>query len=223
MRELLVTCEHGGNAVPAEYADLFAGAADVLESHRGHDPGALLVALQLAEACAAPIIISRTTRLLVELNRSPHSPELFSEFTRDLTDEVRARIVAGHYTPYRRQVERLARIAPTLHVSMHSFTDVFHGVRRELDVGVLFDPGRPAEAAFGRRLMQLLASDTPLIVHENQPYLGTDDGLTTYLRTQLPDTQYAGIEIELRQGLLRDRPAVGDQIIAAVRSALSVR
>jgi hypothetical protein len=33
----------------------------------------------------------------------------------------------------------------------------------------------------------------------NKPYLGIDDGLTTYLRTIYPDSRYAGIEIEINQ------------------------
>ena len=33
-RRLLVSCEHGGNRVPKEYAPLFAGAADVLATLR---------------------------------------------------------------------------------------------------------------------------------------------------------------------------------------------
>lgn len=33
----------------------------------------------------------------------------------------------------------------------------------------------------------------------NEPYLCTDDELTTYLRTQYIDTHYAGIEIEINQ------------------------
>ena len=33
----------------------------------------------------------------------------------------------------------------------------------------------------------------------NEPYLGTYDGLTTYLRTQYNNTHYAGIEIEINQ------------------------
>jgi hypothetical protein len=39
-RRLLVSCEHGGNRVPARYVALFEGAADVLATHRGYDLGA---------------------------------------------------------------------------------------------------------------------------------------------------------------------------------------
>jgi predicted N-formylglutamate amidohydrolase len=38
---LLLTCEHGDNRIPREYAALFEGTKDVIASHRGWDPGAL--------------------------------------------------------------------------------------------------------------------------------------------------------------------------------------
>ena len=45
---VLLTCEHGGNRVPAEFARLFRGKRNLLDSHRGYDPGAL----ELARTCA---------------------------------------------------------------------------------------------------------------------------------------------------------------------------
>ena len=38
---VVLSCEHGGNIVPDEFSELFRNASDVLESHRGLDPGAL--------------------------------------------------------------------------------------------------------------------------------------------------------------------------------------
>ena len=39
---LIITCEHGGNEVPAAYAPLFAGHEALLPTHRGWDAGALV-------------------------------------------------------------------------------------------------------------------------------------------------------------------------------------
>ena len=41
---ILVTCEHAGNRIPAEYRSLFRGASALLRSHRGYDPGLFPVA-----------------------------------------------------------------------------------------------------------------------------------------------------------------------------------
>ena len=78
----VVTCEHGGNRIPPRYAKAFAAHQAVLDSHRGWDAGALTLAQQLAEALAAPLIVSRTSRLLVDLNRSEHHRALFSSISR---------------------------------------------------------------------------------------------------------------------------------------------
>ena len=70
-RRLLVSCEHGGNRVPKAYAPLFAGAADVLATHRGFDIGALEVARAFGRRLGVTPFTATTTRLVVDLNRSP--------------------------------------------------------------------------------------------------------------------------------------------------------
>ena len=79
---LLITCEHGGNRVPPRYRPLFRGHQDLLSTHRGFDPGALAMARQLAKALRAPLFVSTTSRLLIDLNRSQGHPKLYSEATR---------------------------------------------------------------------------------------------------------------------------------------------
>ena len=46
---LVVTCEHAGNVVPERYRPLFVGHEHLLPTHRGWDPGALLLAREMAE------------------------------------------------------------------------------------------------------------------------------------------------------------------------------
>ncbi|MCA9300830.1 MAG: hypothetical protein KDA28_17290, partial [Phycisphaerales bacterium] len=90
-----------------------------------------------------------------------------------------------------------------LHVGMHSFTDVLDGCVREVDVGLLFDPTRPWESEVCRTWKAALDDAMPSWRHRwNEPYLGIDDGFTTFLRSGRPDAMYAGIEVEGRQGLL---------------------
>lgn len=205
---VLVTCEHGGRDVPAPYRRHLRGARAILRSHRGWDPGALPVARRLAERLAAPLIASTTTRLLVELNRSLEHPQLHSEYTRHLDEARRREIVRRHWLPHRRAVESVADAVAdsgirVVHLGVHSFVDELDGRRREFDVGLLFDPDRGPESARCAAWRDALHAAVPgLRVAFNQPYLGTDDGLTTTLRARLPADRYLGIEIELRQGLL---------------------
>lgn len=210
----LVTCEHGGNRIPTPYRGCFAGAEAVLHTHRGYDPGALPMARGLARKLGAPLIASTTSRLLIELNRSPWHPLLFSEFTRPLDAAARAQIRARYYTPYRDEVEaaitHLSRTgACVIHLSSHSFTPELHGVIRHADVGLLYDPQRLAEKAFCRNWKHRLAALAPqLRVRLNYPYRGNSDGLTAYLRRRFAPNRYLGVELEINQRFyMRDRAA----------------
>ena len=89
---VLVTCEHGGNRIPAKYWPLFRRHRGLLESHRGYDPGALALARDFAAALDAELVYSTTSRLLVELNRSAWHRSLFSEVSRTLPEDERRRI-----------------------------------------------------------------------------------------------------------------------------------
>jgi len=207
--ELLITCEHGGNRVPARYRAAFAGAERALASHRGHDPGALQLARDFARRLDAPLVFSTTSRLLVELNRSPGHPQIFSEYSRRLPPAMREEIVQRYYAPYRAAVERhVRRGTRVLHVSSHSFTPRLAGTVRSADIGLLFDPRREGEAQFCRRWqIDLLDRSPGLRVKRNYPYRGWADGLTTYLRTRFPGDAYMGIELEVNQKFPLGDPA----------------
>lgn len=227
--ELLVTCEHGGHLVPAEYRHLFPPAAQAtLASHRGFDAGALAVARALSARLGAPLIASETTRLLVDLNRSLRHPRLLSEYSRALAAADRSRLVAEHYTPYRFAVEQAVRAALgrgslLLHVSSHSFTPSLDGVVRDADVGLLYDPRRALEAHWARRWQRALQRElTDWKIRRNYPYRGVSDGLTTHLRSIFPASRYAGIELEVNQRHVaaHDWPQRVARIAASLESEL---
>src|ERR1700730_13633356 len=151
MDTFIITWEHGGNRIPAPYRHLFRGQRALLDSHRGHDPGSLVMAKALASAFAAPMVASTVSRLLIDLNRSIGHPQLFSAVTRAAPAQTQTQIVEEHSRPYRRQVESLIRQAVArghrvVHISSHSFTAELDGTVRGTDVGLLYHPGRPREA-----------------------------------------------------------------------------
>jgi len=221
---VLITCEHGGNRIPAKYRPLFRKARTLLQSHRGYDPGALALARDFARTFEAELVYSRTSRLLVELNRSPGHPQLFSEISQTLAPDERQRLLERYYFPYRESVESRVRDAlekgeRVLHVSCHSFTPKLDGVERRADVGLLYDPRRPAEARFCAAWKhELEAADPRLVVRRNYPYRGYADGLTTYLRKRYPDRDYAGVELEVNQ----KHPLGGPAKWRALRKLLAV-
>ncbi len=205
MDQLIVTCEHAGNEVPDAYRPLFVGHEHLLPTHRGWDPGALLLAHEMAERFDAPLYFDTTTRLLVDLNRSVGTPDLHSEATRQLPLAERRLILEHHYHPHRRRTEGAIHAAVeggarAIHVASHSFTPELNGQVRTADVGLLYDPARPGEVSFSAAWLAALArSDPGLRLRRNYPYLGTSDGLTMALRRRHPPERYVGIELEVNQ------------------------
>lgn len=229
----LVTCEHGGNRIPAPYASLFRGCRRVLETHRGYDPGALAMARTLARMLGARLVTSSVSRLLVELNRSPGRQFLCSPVMRRAPQQVRDDVCRRYYVPYRSEVEAFIARAihagrRVLHVSSHSFTPLLAGRVRAADVGLLYDPTRDGERRLCCHWQAALRAHAPRwITRRNYPYLGVSDGFTTWLRNRFPERGYMGIELEINQKRVRDRRAVPaperSAVVRALRDALAAQ
>jgi predicted N-formylglutamate amidohydrolase len=202
--DLVISCEHGGNQIPAEYRDLFQGAGDVLESHRGWDPGALELAVLFAEKWQTPLFSTEVSRLLIELNRSLRHRALYSEFTRELAVTEKEALLSSHYHPYRADIEQhlekcFAHHGRVIHIGVHTFTPVLNGETRNTDIGILYDPRHGDERTLAEAWRQSLRNLAPhLRVRMNYPYRGAADGLTTYFRRRF-GKRYAGLELEVNQ------------------------
>ncbi len=225
---LILTCEHAGHEVPAEYATLFADPAHsaLLPTHRGWDHGALELAQQMAAAFKAPLFSSTTTRLLVDLNRSIGHRQLHSEATRSLPLAIRQKMVAQHYRPHRDAVEsEVARQIATgkrvLHIASHSFTPVLGGITRHADVAFLYDPRRAGEGPLALQWLNALKRLRPqLKLRRNYPYEGKGDGLTALLRKRHSADQYVGVELEVNQRFAIDGGKAWTDLRADIVEAL---
>ena len=224
---LVLTCEHASRALPAAYRARFTDDEALLASHRGWDPGALDVARALARRLRAPLVAGGITRLLVDLNRSPHNPAVVGALGRRLPKDEQRALIARYHAPHWARVREVLGAAarggrPVLHIAVHSFVPVLDGDRRDFEIGLLYDPARAPErrlAAEWKRL--LLEAPGALRVRRNEPYRGNADGLATALRRELPATRYAGFELELNQAALEDassRRALVDVIATTLRA-----
>src|SRR5688572_13439553 len=102
--KLVLTCEHGGNTIPVSFKKYFENSAADLASHRGYDPGAWGLFKKLS-ALADAAHYSLTSRLLVELNRSLHSKQLFSKYSKMISPQEKKQILNDFYFPYRLKVQ----------------------------------------------------------------------------------------------------------------------
>lgn len=201
--KLVLTCEHATNYIPPEYTYMFTEAGEILNTHRGYDPGAFGLFSRLIPLSNAHFSCE-ISRLLVEVNRSIGHPSLFSEFTQQLSKEEKKKILQAYYFSYRNEVEeniaeKIKEGERVLHFSVHSFTPTLNGVVRNADLGLLYDPQREEEKDFCRNFKKNFQNLSPeFSIRFNYPYLGIADGFTTYLRKKFPK-YYLGIEIEVNQ------------------------
>ena len=201
--KLILTCEHAGSEVPQQYQYLFTEAGEVLETHRGYDPGALDLFLQL-KVLSIFYSYQKISRLLVENNRSLNHPQLYSEFTDKLSLEEKNEILENYYYPHRIVVEEeigtiIAEGEEVLHISVHTFIPQLNGEVRRADIGFLYDPSRKREKAICVNWKKKLQKQDPqLKLRFNYPYLGKSDGFTSHLRKKFPQN-YMGIELEVNQ------------------------
>ncbi|TWU38427.1 N-formylglutamate amidohydrolase [Novipirellula artificiosorum] len=223
----------------------------MLRSHRGYDPGAWEASIQVAlglfpdsaeesmlavdpndfgvfrqERPHCTWLASKTTRLLVDLNRSSDASDVFSKFTGPLAAAERDELLASWHRPYRDAVEaevarRIECHRCVVHLSIHTFTPRIAGRWRPIDVGLLFDPARTGEATFCEAWKVACSPiSTKLRVAYNQPYLGTDDGLTTHLRGCFGDASYLGIEVEICNRFFKRRRESQMQIVDTLLQTL---
>jgi predicted N-formylglutamate amidohydrolase len=225
-RSLLLTCEHGGNQVPSFLGPSFQGAEEILQGHRGFDRGALELATHLQGFLDVPLLSNTMTRLVVDLNRSETNRDVFSEFTRSLGKPKREELLARFHRPHWQRVREVleAQFAKgsVLHVGVHSFVPEVDGRVRQAELALLYDPARRGERELCSTWHALLRQAFPTFrVRRNYPFRGVSDGLPTALRKLYPSELYAGVELEVNNGLVADLhlwPTVLEKMAATLKA-----
>ena len=206
MTGLVLSCEHASWTLPPG-VDLGV-TPEILRSQASWDHGAFEIAMVFSEALGIPVHTGAFSRMFVDLNRPPDHPNVVPMISYGATVPANALMSAGEraariatfHTPYWEAVRRdvAARLhdrGELLHLSSHTFDPALDPKHRTFDVGVLYDPAHPFEAALAERLMfQLRTAD--LQVRANQPYTGVGPALCTTLRGEHAGKRYAGIELE---------------------------
>jgi predicted N-formylglutamate amidohydrolase len=207
----VITCEHATATIPNQYRHYFLHHLDVQTSHEAVDFGAYDVALSLANRLNAPFFYGEVSRLLVDLNRSLHHPKCFSSFLKHASSELKSTLCDDYYFPYREKVRLLIdrlikQNGRVIHLSIHTFTPIWHGIVRQGDICLLYGTKREREKRFCADLIHYLKKNNPeFIYRKNYPYRGDADGLTKTLRACWDDGEYIGVEIEMNQRLYEEK------------------
>ena len=209
--EVVFVCEHASNHIPGHFQNLGLGDA-ALESHIAWDPGALEVARSLAGHFAAPLVAAKVSRLLYDCNRPPEAPDAVpqrSETTtipgnQGLSESERRARTELIYEPFSAALSGLldrrerAGLRSGL-VTIHSFTPVYKGETRSVELGILHD----ADSRLADALLENAARITGLNAVRNAPY-GPEDGVTHTLKKHGLARGLPNVMLELRNDLLRE-------------------
>jgi predicted N-formylglutamate amidohydrolase len=209
----LLTADHAGRLLPRALGTLGL-AGNELTRHIAWDIGIAGVTEALSAALDATAVRQTYSRLVIDCNRAPGHPTsipVISEVTpipgnEGLSEIERAARRRAIFDPYHAAIADLleARAATgrrTILVAMHSFTPVFKGVARRVEIGVLYHH----ETALSRIMLDLLRRDEEgnLTVGANEPYAITDDSDYT-VPVHGEGRGLAHLEIEIRQDLIGD-------------------
>jgi len=218
---VVLTCEHASVDLPAPWA-WPPGDRWLVGTHWSYDPGAEDLTRLLAARSGWSAALSRFSRLLIDPNRPLHDPTLFRaqaegrviHLNAGLSERERERRIKTFYEPYHREAGRLVASSEAQVVcGIHSFTPVYEGRRRDLQVGVLFNDDEDLARAVATELL-----DAGYQVRLNEPWSGRD-GLIYAPERHARDCGLLAIEIEVRQDLAAD-PDWLDPFADALRGAL---
>jgi predicted N-formylglutamate amidohydrolase len=197
----VLICEHASRLLPKRLGTLGLTEAE-LQSHIAWDIGAEKVARLLSRLMDAPLLLQRYSRLAYDCNRPPESPGAVPEVSeltvipgnKRLSAEDRLARTREIYRPFHDGVSRVldrraAEGRRSLVVSIHSFTPVFKGKQRSVELGILHD----RDAALSSKLIKSFPNVDARL---NEPY-GPKDGVlhTLNLHGFVRGLQHAMIEI----------------------------
>nr|WP_281496156.1 N-formylglutamate amidohydrolase [Marivita sp. S6314] len=201
-----LVCEHASAFIPASLKDLGV-SPDQRFSHAAWDIGGRDLAMALSHALDAPLVASRVSRLVYDCNRPPSAPDAIpakSEVINvpgnaHLGEADRVARIAEVYHPFRQTLHTTLDgfVSPPTLVTIHSFTPVWHGQKRDVQLGLLHDSDdRLAKA-------MLDAAPNGVNTQLNAPYSVTD-GVTHTLREHAITRGLQNVMIEVRNDLISD-------------------
>lgn len=224
--DFFLTGDHAGAAMPRRLGDLGLPESE-RRRHIALDIGIVGVTSFLSRELNATAILQNYSRLVIDCNRRPEwesSIPVVSELTRIPGNEAissaeREARRSEIFAPYHDRISALLDVRAaagrrTIVVAMHSFTPVFKGVSRSVEIGILYNP-KARDIRLARIMLDLLRAEGDLVVGDNQPYAITGNSDYT-VPVHAEERGLPHVEIEIRQDLI---PHSGEQRRWAVRLA----
>ena len=198
-----LTCEHASEDFFSPFA-LPRQDDFVLGTHWAFDLGARDLTLELARRLHAPAVLARFSRLLVDPNRPLTSETLFRgqaegqtlALNDNLSDADRTVRLRSLYHPFHERVRTICSASSIDTIfAIHTFTPVYEGNARALEIGVLWN----REDELGSALVEHLRA-CGFRTEANEPYSGKD-GLIYVAESHADALGKCALELEVRQDL----------------------
>ncbi len=210
--DFLLTADHAGRLIPRHLGTL--GLSDSERArHIAWDIGIAGVTEYLSALLDATAVLQTYSRLVIDCNRDPGHPTSIPEISEDteipgnrgLSAADREARRQAILVPYHDAIAglldtRRAAGRRTVLLAMHSFTPVFKGVVRAVEVGVLYYV-KTRLPQLPRIMLDLLRAEGDLTVGDNQPYAITDTSDYT-VPVHGEGRGLPHVEIEIRQDLI---------------------
>ncbi|MEI6097483.1 MAG: N-formylglutamate amidohydrolase [Alphaproteobacteria bacterium] len=205
----VLVCEHASHHIPHRWGDLGLTETQRM-AHIAWDPGALGLAQGLALWLDAALIHAPISRLVYDCNRAPDLPGAMparSELhdipgNADITPQDRLDRTTAVYLPFHNAAHALIaqRIALGLRpvvITIHSFTPVYFGQTRSVELGVIHDMDPSLAMAIHDAARRLTKLNTLV----NAPYSAAD-GVTHSLRVLATPYGLPNAMLEIRNDLI---------------------
>ncbi|WP_120636151.1 N-formylglutamate amidohydrolase [Ruegeria sp. EL01] len=209
----VLVCEHASRFIPAALGGLGLDEA-AARSHAAWDIGALELSVELMGALDAPLVHSRVSRLAYDCNRPPSRDDAMPKTSEvfavpgnmGLTEDQRSQRIREVYYPFRHLLASTldARPIPPVLITIHSFTPVYQGQSRSVELGILHDDDDRAAEVMLRH-----AQGSGLKVARNEPYSAAD-GVTHTLREHAIKRGLPNVMIEVRNDLINTPTGIND-------------
>lgn len=225
---VVVVCEHASRYIPSAFNDLGL-TGDALQSHAAWDPGAMPVARGIAARLNAALVASGVSRLVYDCNRPPEATDAMPAKSEvfdvpgntHLTAQQRKDRTAAFYDPFRKSLaEVLASNPASIVVTVHSFTPVYDGQRRSVEIGVLHD----SDDRLANAMLEIASSYLGSDVQRNVPY-GPEDGVTHTLKEHALPENRLNVMLEVRNDLIAtqdQQDAMADAIARWLSAAIAL-
>ena len=200
---ILIIVDHASNTIPDKYENLKL-TDSYLDSHIAYDVNIMNLAKNLSKELNSEIICGEHSRLFIDLNRGKSDPTLIAAISDkkiikkniNITNKDKKFRIKEIYDKYHLSINSLImKKKIRLILSLHSFTPIFKGKKRNVEIGILSNEDR----RYSQKLINKIRGKE-YIVGDNEPYIGNliDDTLYKHgLKNKLFHTL-----IEIRSDLI---------------------